>query len=472
MGGVGARIFDRILDTPFGSIFFVTCRLAVRSASPPRSRKGLNADALFHTVRSELECVPDWRTGNVGISMADALTAGFALFSLKDPSLLAFEARRIACDPNLHALYLIERVPCDTQLRIICDGVIPDFLRPAFRALFRKLQRGKALEPFVFIDGHYLVSLDGTGFYSSRKVGSAVCLTQTNPKTGEVTYSLQLLGACLVHPEKMEVIPLFPEMITNGDGQLKNDCERNAARRWLEKFRQDHPHLKVIITEDALSPNAPHIRDLQRHNCRFILGVKPGDHHFLFDYVEAAHAHALTTEFEQLDPNDPTITHRYRFLDQVPLNKSNLDVLVTFVEYWEIGPKGTKHFTWVTDLAVTTDTVYQIMRGGRARWRIENETFNTLKNQGYHFGHNYGLGKQNLAAVFTTLMMLAFLVDQIQQLCCPLFRAVWAKLRSKRALWEALRSIFGDFLFDSMIGLYRALWCGIKKKPPELLDSS
>jgi hypothetical protein len=143
------------------------------------------------------------------------------------------------------------------------------------------------------------------------------------------------------------------------------------------------------------------------------------------------------------------------------------------VEYWEIGPKGTKHFTWVTDLPVTTDTVYSIMRGGRARWRIENETFNTLKNQGYHFGHNYGLGKQHLAAVFATLMMLAFLVDQVQQHCCPLFQAVWAKLRSKRALWEAMRGLFGWFLVDSMVDLYRALLQGVQKKPPELrLDTS
>jgi hypothetical protein len=438
----------------------------------PRVRKNLNADALFHTVRSEFEDVPDWRTGDVGISMADALMSGFAVFSQKDPSLLAFEDRRLRCDPNLHAIYLIDRVPSDTQMRVICDGVIPDFLRPAFRALFRTLQRGKALEPFVFLDGHYLVSLDGTGFYSSHKIGSAACLIKTNKKTGQVTYQLQMLGACLVHPDNKEVIPLFPEMITNGDGQNKNDCERNAARRWLRKFRQDHPHLPVVITEDALSPNAPHIQDLKRHDCRFILGVKPGDHQFLFDYVAQAHAHGLTTEHERVDPTDSRITHRFRFLDEVPLNKSHLDLTVAFVEYWQIGPKGTQHFTWITDLPVTTDTVYQIMRGGRARWRIENETFNTLKNQGYHFGHNYGLGKQHLASVFTTLMMLAFLVDQVQQHCCQLFQAVWAKLRSKRALWEALRSLFRCFLFDSMIDLYRALLHGFQQKPPDLLDTS
>ncbi len=439
-----------------------------RPAAPPRVRKDLNADALFRVVRSEFGGVPDWRTDEVEISMADALMSGFAMFSLKDPSLLAFEARRQACDPNLHTLYRIERVPCDTQMRVICDGVIPDFLRPAFGAVFRQLQRGKALEPFVFLDGHYLLSLDGTGFYSSEKIGSAACLTKVDKKTGKVTYHLQMLGACVVHPEQMEVIPLFPEMITNGDGQTKNDCERNAARRWLRKFREDHPHLPVIITEDALSPNAPHLRDLMEHDCRFILGVKPGDHKVLFNVVKLAHKRGHTTEFTLADPDDPRVTHRFRFIDDVPLNKSHADLTVNFVEYWEEGPTKTQHFTWITDLPVTQDTVYQIMRGGRARWRIENETFNTLKNQGYHFGHNYGLGEKHLAAVFTTLMMLAFLVDQVQQHCCQLFRAVWAKLGSKRALWEKMRSVFEYFLFASMVDLYRALLQGIQQKPPDL----
>jgi hypothetical protein len=270
------------------------------------------------------------------------------------------------------------------------------------------------------------------------------------------------------------VIPLFPEMITNGDGSSKNDCERNAAGRWLRTFREDHPHLPVIITEDALSPNAPHIRDLQEHNCRFILGVKPGDHEFLFDYVRYAHQEGLTTEHEGVDPDDPAITHRFRFCDQVPLNKSHLDLTVHFLEYWQIGPDGKtqQHFTWVTDLPVTQDTVYRIMRGGRARWRIENETFNTLKNQGYHFGHNYGLGKQHLALVFATLMMLAFLVDQIQQHCCQLFQAAWKKLGTKRALWDQMRHQFWCFLFDSMTDLLRALVHGIEKKPPTLLPDT
>ena len=110
--------------------------------------------------------------------------------------------------------------------------------------------------------------------------------------------------------------------------------------------------------------------------------------------------------------------------------------------------------------------VYPIMRGGRARWKIENETFNTLKNQGYNVGHNYGLGKKNLSAVFATLMMLAFLFDQTQQLGCNLFRAVWKKLGSKRALWESMRSLFRWFFFESMEMLLKALLYGIKIQSP------
>ena len=97
------------------------------------------------------------------------------------------------------------------------------------------------------------------------------------------------------------------------------------------------------------------------------------------------------------------------------------------------------------------------MRGGRARWKIENETFNTLKNQGYNFEHNYGHGVKNLATVLALLMMLAFLVDQIQQGCNKLFQAVWKGLGSKSKLWESVRSVFQILECETMEGLYQQI---------------
>ena len=123
-------------------------------------------------------------------------------------------------------------------------------------------------------------------------------------------------------------------------------------------------------------------------------------------------------------------------------------------------------FSWVTDIPITELNAYRIMMAGRARWKIENDTFNTLKNQGYHFEHNYGLGKQYLSMVFVKIMMLAFLVDQPQQHCCALFQSVLKKVGSKKALWEAMRSLFHCFKLASMEMLYRAIVHGFELREP------
>jgi hypothetical protein len=308
-----------------------------------------------------------------------------------------------------------------------------------------------------FMGGYYLVSLDGTGYFASKEVHCEACLQRKNKRTGEITYAHQMLGAAIVHPDRKEVIPLAPEPIIKQDGEQKNDCERNAAKRFLAKVRQDHPRLPIIIIEDALSANAPHIQELKRHNLRFILGVKPGDHVYLFDYMAQAHAEDKTEQFEMQKEG---VTHRFRYLNDVPLNEVNREVRVNFLEYWEIEGDKIQHFTWVTDFTISQQNVYALMRGGRARWKIENETFNTLKNQGYHFEHNFGHGRQHLSVVFALLMMLAFAVDQIQQLGCQLFQVAWHQVGSKRRLWERIRSLFYELLFDSMSAILRAIAFG------------
>ena len=395
--------------------------------------------------------------------------SAFAMFSLKLPSLLAYDKQR--AEGNLHTIYGIAHVPCDTSMREILDPVSPESLRPLFTSVFRQVQRGKALEAMAFLDGHSLLALDGTGYFASKTIHCASCLQKVH-RNGSITYYHQMLGAAIIHPAMCEVIPLMPEPIVQQDGTDKNDCERHAAKRFVAKLRQDHPHLKFIVTEDSLSSNAPHIETLQAHDLHYLLGVKEGDHAFLFQQVQAAEHAGRVTHYERHD-RAAALVHRFRFVNDVPLNASNADVRVNFMEYWERGDGKVQHLSWVTDLHVNKRTVFQLMRGGRARWKIENETFNTLKNQGYHFEHNYGHGEKNLSVVFAMLMMLAFLVDQTQQLCCGLFQAVWAKLGSKRLLWERMRALFYDDAFTSMRQLFEALLYGFKKSGPIVtMDSS
>jgi hypothetical protein len=429
----------------------------------PKTRRNLSADSLHRTLRDGFEQIPDHRP-QPDIPLRDALLSGFALFSLKEPSLLAFDARRQ--EGNLQRLYGIGQVPSDTRMREILDPVDPERLRPVFNDVFRSLQRGKALEPLVFHEGCYLLALDGTGYFSSPTVHCESCLEKVNRETGAVTYAHQLLGAVIVHPDRREVVPLAPEPIIKQDGTTKNDCERNAAKRLLRKIRQEHPHLQFIVVEDGLASNAPHIRELVGLNMHFLLGVKPGDHAFLFEQLIAAYDADRATTLSWKTPHGRQC--EISFVHQLPLNESNPDLLVNFLQYAEYDADGEpqKLFSWVTDLTITRDNALHLTRGGRARWKIENETFNTLKNQGYQFEHNFGHGKQNLSVVFAMLMMLAFLVDQTQQLCCPLFCAVWKKFGSKRALWDNLRSHFRHFAFMSMQHLYAVMLCDLAKELP------
>jgi hypothetical protein len=444
--------------------------VAMSITAPRKARKHLSADALLCCLRDRFKRVPDARHAKASIALPDALMAGFALFSLKDPSLLAFDQRR--ADGNLQKLYGITQVPSDTQMREILDVVAPEGLHPAFADLFGHLQRGQALPRMVFLDDYYLVSIDGTGYFSSHSIHCDSCLKSVD-RSGQIKYSHQMVSAVLVHPDRREVIPLGCEPIVNADGSTKNDCERNASKRLLERLRRQHPRLPMLVVEDGLASNAPHVRELQRHDLRFLLGCKPGDHEFLYQRLLNAYDENQVTSLEWKD--DKQQAHCITFASGLPLNESNPDLRVNFLQYLMFDAHGAQKqvFSWITDLEITRDNAWALVRGARARWKIENETFNTLKNQGYQFEHNFGHGYQHLSVVFALLMMLAFLVDQVQQLCCPLFQAVLKKLGSKRLLWDNLRSHFRHFAFGSFEQLYQVILHDLAKElPPPPLNTS
>ncbi len=417
--------------------------------------KSLAVEALIGSVHRSFKKVMEPRTFSRNASpIIDLLMSGFAVFSLKFPSLLAYDRQRkdSVIAQNLRNLYHVEKPPSDTYLRERLDEVNPDELRRAFKNLFSVLQRSKGLEGFEFMDGHYLLSADGTGKFSSSTVSCPYCCKKEH-SNGTVTFYHQMLGACIVHPDKSNVIPLCPEHIQNGDGTCKNDCEKNAVKRLIENFRREHPHLKVIIVEDGLASNAPHIRLLETNKMKFILGAKPGDHAFLFDFVEKSDH---TSYFEFSD--EKGTLHQFRYLNGVQLNKSNPDIRVNFLEYEETTISGkVQRFSWVTNITISNDNAYQLMRGARARWKIENETFNTLKNLGYNFEHNYGHGKQNLMTVLSLLMMLAFLIDQIQAIGCQLYRSVKKFTGTYRDMWQSMRTLFVYARLDSWEHFYRLL---------------
>ena len=357
---------------------------------------------------------------------------------------------------NLRSLYGIDAVPSDTSVRETLDLVKPESLRPAFKELFKPLQRGKILQQYQYLDGKVLISIDGTQYFTSKTVHCDCCMTKVSKKSGDTTYYHQMLAAVIISPDEKAVIPLCPEPIFKQDGANKNDCERNAAARWVDGFRTDHPKLAAIVVEDGLASNGPHIRKLMENDLSFILGAKPGDHKALFEDF------GLRGDVEYLTISEAGKTLEYSFVNNIALNEANQDLLVNFLIVTEKSSDKTTTFSFVTDIEITKDNIQKIAKGGRARWKVENETFNTLKNQGYNFEHNFGHGKENLSVVFAFLMMLAFAVDQIQRLASEAFnKALEAKRGRPKYLWEAIRSKVNEYLVPNWASLFHAIANGI-----------
>jgi hypothetical protein len=271
----------------------------------------------------------------------------------------------------------------------------------------------------------------------------------------ELRHYHQMLGACIIHPDQKAVIPLCPEPIRKQDGITKNDCELVAFNRLINKIRQDHPKLALTITADALFSTGPNVRLLKASDMNFILGVKPGSHEKLFQSMDEWETRGKMNHFTKEEIIGKKIkkkrVHHFRYANKTLLNHADMHTSINFLEYWEtttwISPKGKEkvkkyHFSWATSFEINDDNIMQLMRGGRGRWKIENETFNTLKNQGYEFEHNFGHGYNNLSVVFAYLMFLAFLFDQIQQIGCKKFQQALKMSIRKKYFWIHIHGLF------------------------------
>ena len=170
-----------------------------------------------------------------------------------------------------------------------------------------------------------------------------------------------MLSGAIVHPKKKQVIPIAPEPISKVDGSSKNDCERVASERLLRSFRREHPHLGVTVIEDGLASNAPHIRLLTKLKLNYILGCKQGDHKALFSFVDGSEKVGAVSHFTV---NEGGSQHTFRFMNGVPLNASNPDCIVNFIEYKESKSNGkVQRFSWVTDIEINKTNIMRIMRG-------------------------------------------------------------------------------------------------------------
>lgn len=381
--------------------------------------------------------------------MHDCLMSGYSMMFYQDPSLLQFQ-RRLESKVhknNLRTLFNVQTIPKDTQMREVIDEVDSKNLEPSFKEFFIPLQRGKHLEQYQIFDKHYIIAMDGSGYFSSEAIQCPSCLTRKKGKKETIRYEHQIVQAAIVHPDMRQVIPLCPEEVKNTDGDEKQDCEIKAGKRLLAKIRRDHPKLKGIIVADDLYSKQPFIEEVRSKGLNYVLVAKEQDHKILMEWVDDQKRLGEVSRTEVKDGKGRR--HIYEWVHEIPLNGNKETIFVNYFEYWLIDKNGntTYHNSWVTDFSIDENRVIQLTRIGRNRWKIENETFNTLKNQGYHIEHNYGHGKKNLSMNFFILNLLAFFMHQIFELTDPLYQKCRKYFGSKQHLWENMRIFIRIFIF-------------------------
>jgi len=416
-------------------------------------RESTTYDALVKELRRDFEKIPDHRAANVVHKLPNILMSGYAIFTLKYPSLLCFEQQTLRERENLRQLFGIDKICSDVQMRRVLDELDPDQLQPLFGKHFEVIKRTGLLGQYRFMKKYLLASSDGVHYFQSNKVNCKRCLVNHH-QNGVVSYNHSMLGVALVHPAQREVYPIGCEAIQKQDGQNKNDCELNAARRLQKRLFEDYKDLPLLLLEDALYANEPHLEQILDNGWDFITNVKPSSHKALFTLFKGRRARG---QINTLIVDEGKTQHHFYWMNNVSLNgKGNLRV--NFLYYEQHNAKGkAKTFSWCTSIKLRKSNVYEVMRGGRCRWKIENEGFNTLKNQGYHFEHNYGHGYNHLSNVMALLMLLSFLIDQLVQACSKRFNNIWKAAKAKKRVWERIRALFMIQPINSFNELFDAL---------------
>jgi len=389
------------------------------------------------------------------------------MFFMQSASFLSFQRKleKGHGRSNCQTLFGIEKIPSDNYIRDMLDGADPALLAPCFEDTERLLLEPAMREAFGRLDGRTLVALDGTEYFRSQKIVCPHCQTRKR-SNGKIESYHSLLAATVVAPGHSKVVPLAPEFIVKQDGAEKQDCERNAVQRWLDKHGARLKPLRPVYLADDLFACQSVAKRLVEAGEDFIFTCKETSHKALYDFIDGAEVERHEVRVRKGKTHE---THRHRFIEKVPLRDGKDAVQVNWIGFEILDAKGVVKYktALVTSLPVTKSNVVDIVACGRARWKIENESFNVLKNHGYELEHNFGHGENFLAMTLAALNMLAFAWHTVLDLLEPPWRRARDAAEKRTSFFASLATLTRFVVFSAWSELLEAL--ATFTIPPHLL---
>jgi len=432
---------------------------------------------LLGMLGEVLARLPDRRRGkNRQYSMSDFGRAAFAVFFCQSPSFLAHQQlmQQVRGNNNGRTLFGVEKLPSDNQIRSHLDGVDPQLLRSVFEGTLEYLRKREVLQRFRSLGGTLLVAIDGTGYFSSEAISCPQCSAAHFPD-GRTVYTHSVLMTAIVAPGGSQVLALEPEFIRPQDGKDRQDCEQEAARRWVAEVAPRYRELDLTLVGDDLYATQTTIRDVLHGDMDYIFTAKEESHRYLYEELASLQKLGEVRSFQRTRwTGTERQIWRYRWANGVRLFNRDDSPDVNWVELTIEREDGTRryHIAFISSHLITEANVEEVVRAGRTRWKIENEDFNTLKTKGYHFEHNFGHGRHFLAQTLLSLNLLAFLFHTVLELLdvrCALIRRT---LPRRDTFFQHLSVLTQYVCFEGWQQMMLFMLEGLKLLDPEVGASS
>jgi len=372
--------------------------------------------------------------------------AAFSVFFTQSPSFLDHQRlmKSNKGKDNAESLFSIEKIPGDNQIRNLLDPVPASTIFMTFQKVYQWLEEKGVLNKFLYLDGEILVALDGTEYFSSKKINCPHCNCR-NHRNGTTTYFHGCVTPIIVSPNQKQVINLSPEFIKKQDGHQKQDCENAAVKRWLKKNNQNKYGYPVTLLGDDLYSHEPVCELALKQGYNFIFVCLETSHKTLYEWLEFLErsGEVSTIQKKQWDGRKHLI-YRYRYASRLPLRDDDSSLEVNWCEVTVINEKTQKIIyqnNWITNHKITENNVEEIVKAGRSRWKIENEGNNVLKNHGYNLEHNFGHGENHLCEFLLSLNLLSFLFHTVLDLVNYTYQKIRDLLVTRTSFFNDIRTL-------------------------------
>ena len=396
-------------------------------------------------------------------SNRDAVNSAFGAFFFQFPSLLRYmrELEDREKRDNVQSLFDVQGIPSDNHIRSMADGIAPAAIGRVFNEALKVAQQSGVMDEYRVLDGGVLAAMDGLWYFHSEKISCPHCLTKKvkDQDGAEHTEYYHAAVACaLVKPGCNKVLPVAPEIIRNTDGEKKPhpfgcaDCELAAGKRWLDAHTGEYRWLKPTLLGDDLYSNRPFCEKITKEGWNFIFTCKEESHPWLTGTVKNSYLHEVR-DVRWDARKKKHVVHTWRYLNAVPVRYDEKDPFMVNYFSYEIRAEGSKKpsysNSWVTSKPITDLNVAYLAECGRARWKIENEHNNVLKNRGYNLEHNFGHGSSHAADIFFVLNLLALQFHTILEYCDVEYQLTYSAFPARVAFFEAVRVLIRRRYFAS-----------------------